>query len=342
MPALKKIAKSPVVHILLWLAPLVAVIWWGSKQQAPQWPDTGSQWAWLGAALAAYALATVMRGERWHSILGAAQVDVGRGDAYGLTVVGYAGNNALPARGGELLRIFLLSSRTGAKRRTVIGSILAERILDALALGTILLVVAFDLVKKLSTSPVLVFAGLGVGVAIALGLAYVWWRHRHHAVRLIDALRPMVTPLRPLLGIKGLMLLVLSFAIWGVESAVYGMVAESVGIHLGVTGSMSVVAFANLAALIPAAPGSIGTWDAAVAVATRAVTKTKVNPLSFIVLLRFVVYVPITVVGMALLFLRYGGLARIKAARAAARSDSDAEIDASAKGDPLEPVEATA
>lgn len=342
MPALKKIAKSPVLHILLWLAPLVAVIWWGSKQESPQWPDTGSEWAWLVSALAAYAVATLMRGERWHSILGAAKVEVGRGDAYGLTVVGYAGNNALPARGGELLRIFLLSSRTGAKRRTVIGSILAERILDALALGTILLVVAYDLVKKLSTSPVLVFAGLGAAVVLALALAYVWWRHRHHALRLVDAVRPMVTPLKPLLGVKGVLLLLLSFAIWGVESAVYGMVAESVGIHLGVTGSMSVVAFANLAALIPAAPGSIGTWDAAVAVATRAVTKTKVNPLSFILLLRFVVYVPITVVGMALLFLRYGGLARLKAARAAASSDADGEVGGSAQAEPVEPVEATA
>jgi uncharacterized membrane protein YbhN (UPF0104 family) len=323
---LSNLHRSTLFHGVLWLVPLAAVIWWATKQQAPKWPDTGTEWAWLGAALVAYAVATLMRGERWHSILGAAKVEVGRGDAYGLTVVGYAGNNALPARGGELLRIFLLSSRTGAKRRTVIGSILAERILDALALGTILLVVAFDLVKKLGTSPVLVFVGLGVAVALGLGLAYIWWRHRHHAERLLDSIRPILTPLRPLLGIKGVMLLLLSFVIWGVESAVYGMVAESVGIHLGVTGSMSVVAFANLAALIPAAPGSIGTWDAAVAVATRAVTKTKVNPISYIVLLRFVVYVPITLVGGALLFLRYGGLERLRAARQAGESDADAPV----------------
>ena len=50
------------------------------------------------------------------------------------------GNNVLPARGGELLRTFLLGARTQATKRTILGTIVAERVLDAVALGVILVV----------------------------------------------------------------------------------------------------------------------------------------------------------------------------------------------------------
>ena len=177
---------------------------------------------------------------------------------------------------------------------------------------------AFNLVQKLGTpSPILTFAVLIlIGVA-ALGAAYAWWKHRHHAERALDAIKPIVVPLRPLLGLRGLALLAASVVIWFGEAAVYGMVAESVGIHLGITGAMSVVAFANLASLIPAAPGYIGTYDAAVVFATKAVTKSSKNVVSYLILLRFVIFVPITITGGLLLFFRYGGLDRIREARQA-------------------------
>jgi hypothetical protein len=57
-----------------------------------------------------------------------------RTDAYGLVAVGYLGNTVLPARGGEVFRIFLLSERSTALKREVLGSIVAERLLDATAL----------------------------------------------------------------------------------------------------------------------------------------------------------------------------------------------------------------
>jgi uncharacterized membrane protein YbhN (UPF0104 family) len=340
MSRVRNLHKSKVLQATLWLAPLAAVVYWATMQQAPKWPDTQSEWAWLAGALVAYAVVTLMRGERWHSILWSTKIEATRSDVYGLTVVGYAGNNALPARGGELLRVFLLSSRTDAKRRTVIGTILAERILDAIALGGILLVVAYDLIKNLgSPSPLLVLIGLVALGVLALAAAYAWWRHRHHAQRLLDAVLPILLPLKPLLSFKGVVLLAGSVLIWLVEASVYGMIAESVDIHLGVSGSLSVVAFANLAALVPGAPGSIGTYDLAVGFATKAVTHSSRNVVSFIVLLRFVVYVPITIAGGLLLFFRYGGLDRLRAARQAGPEDSSLEIpvpplDGTSQGEP--------
>ena len=45
-------------------------------------------------------------------------------------------------------------------------------------------------------------------------------------------------------------------------------------------------------------------------------TASKSTILSYLLLLRFVLFVPITVVGFVLLVVRYGGLSRIRAARA--------------------------
>ena len=63
-------------------------------------------------------------------------------------------------------------------------------------------------------------------------------------------MRPLLVPLKPLIGPRGVVLLLGSIAIWIAEATVYGMVAESVNISLGLKGALGVVAFTNLAALI--------------------------------------------------------------------------------------------
>jgi uncharacterized membrane protein YbhN (UPF0104 family) len=184
------------------------------------------------------------------------------------------------------------------------------------------------------------------GIVFALAAAYGWWKHRHHAERVLDAVRPLLVPLKPLIGPRGLLLLLGSIAIWIAEATVYGMVAESVNISLGLKGALGVVAFTNLAALIPGAPGNAGTYDAAVIWSTRQLsTASKSQALGYDLMLRFIVFVPISIIGMTLLFVRYGGLERLKAARAAASRDQAADatgVTAASADDPADVVEATA
>ena len=45
------------------------------------------------------------------------------------------GNNVLPARAGEMLRVVLLAKRTDAGKRELLGTVVAERLLDAIVLG---------------------------------------------------------------------------------------------------------------------------------------------------------------------------------------------------------------
>lgn len=326
-------ARKRIVVGIVWLVPIVCVVWWASKQEAPRLPSDADGIMALVGALALYAVATLIRAERWERILRRADVDAKRGDVYALTPIGYMGNNVLPARGGELLRTFLLGARVpSATKRTILGTILAERVLDAVALGVILVVLASNLLSELPPPSTTVLLAIGAVVVLLLVAALVaLLKFRERLVFVLEALLPMAQPTKQLLSVQGAVLLVVSLLIWVVEASVYIAVGHAVGIELGLHDGLAVVAFTNAAALIPAAPGYIGTYDAAVIFAVNTVSNASRSAvLSYLILLRFVLFVPITVVGFLLLVVRYGGLSRVKAARDAARAEQRAEHDAAA------------
>jgi uncharacterized membrane protein YbhN (UPF0104 family) len=78
---------------------------------------------------------------------------------------------------------------------------------------------------------------------------------------------------------------------------------------------------ASFFALIPAAPGYVGTFDSAVLFGLHALKVAGGNAVAFAVLVRFVMFVPITAVGLVLLVTRYGGIRELRStARAEARA----------------------
>jgi uncharacterized membrane protein YbhN (UPF0104 family) len=117
-------------------------------------------------------------------------------------------------------------------------------------------------------------------------------------------------------------LLVATFVLWAFEAGVYLAVAKSVDLGISATGALYLVALTNFVAALPAAPGSIGTFDAAVAWGAGRLGASGSASLSYLILLRFVLYVPITVVGFVVLVTRYGGWSRL---RSAIRLDAGAE-----------------
>jgi uncharacterized membrane protein YbhN (UPF0104 family) len=296
--------RFALIQVLFSVIALGAVIWWASRQDAPELPSGTEAIAWLVAGAGLYALATLVRGERWHRILHRTGVDAKRSDSYGLT------------RAGEMLRVVLLNRRTGASKRTLIGTIVAERLLDAIALASIFVVVVFGVLQSttLPSNRPYLLAGIAAGVLAALALA-VWMLRRHHVVtRIREFMRPMAGAPRALLSFEGLFLLAVSFAIWALEASVYLAVAQSLHIDMGAMDSLYLVALTNLFAMIPAAPGYVGTFDAAVIFGVKAIGDTGSAAVSFLLLLRFLLFVPITLVGLVVLVTRYGGWSRLRAA----------------------------
>lgn len=268
------------------LAALAGVVWWATRQEAPHVPLRADALAALAGAVGLYALTSVLRAERWHRILVRNGIERGRAEAYRLTAVGYMGNNTLPARAGDLLRVVLV----GGSRRAALGTVVAERLLDVVALAAIFVLVVLD--RGLGFGPLPYLAAAGVVGALVAALA----------LRLSDKVRPVAAASRELLSVHGAGLLALSVALWAAEASVYLVVGLATDVHLGLSGALYVVALTNLSALVPAAPGYVGTFDAAVLLALRSLGRPA---LGYLLVLRFVLFVPITVVGAAVYFTRY-------------------------------------
>ncbi len=139
---------------------------------------------------------------------------------------------------------------------------------------------------------------VAAGAAVLLAAAVLW----RFVPRVRDAVRPLAGATRQLASAHGLALLALSLALWLLEAAVYTTVGAAVGVHLGLTGGLYVMALTNLSALVPAAPGYVGTFDGAVLLALRSLG---LAALGYLLVLRFVLFVPITVAGFAVFVGRY-------------------------------------
>src|SRR3954469_14514907 len=250
---------------------LAAVVWWATRQPLPHLPGAGAALPGIGAGLALYALATLLRGERWRALLSDAGARCSRGDAVGLTTIGYMGNNALPARAGDVMKAVLSARRTGAPTAGAVGVLVAERMLDAAALGLVFVVLVTTLHLPLGVPG---WALAAVAAALLAGSAVAWMLGRRTAAgrRLRALVATVLAPSRRLWSRRGAALLLLSMALWLVEGGVYAVVGGVAGIDLGLLDGLYVMALPNIAALVPAAPGYVGTFDAAVLLGIGLVT----------------------------------------------------------------------
>jgi uncharacterized membrane protein YbhN (UPF0104 family) len=305
------------IGIFVSILALAGVVWWASKQQAPDLPSTPKEIAALIGAIALYALATVVRSERWQRLL----VDEGatphRADTYSLTVVGYMGNNVLPARAGDAIRVVLMAPRAQTSNRTVVGTLVAERILDVVVLLVLFVVVGYGLLGEVGGSSVeLIVVVAIVGIAFA---AVVW-----HFIRRNERLHGMLAPIASAtLGLRkahhGLRLLGMTLVIWAIEALVWMAVGAAVGFGMDPIEGLYLVALASVFSMIPSGPGYAGTQDAAVAIGIKAIGGTGGVKVGYLLMLRFVIVVPITVLGLILMITRYGGLKKLRSLRAEAK-----------------------
>jgi hypothetical protein len=293
-------------------------VWWALRQEPPQLPDTAGELLALAAAVAVYGLATVVRAERWQRLLLADGALPRRADSYALTVVGYMGNNLLPARAGDALRVLLLAPRAGTGRRTVIGTLLAERLLDVVVILLLFVVVGYGLLGAVGAEKVeyVVLGALALGVA-ATGAVLVARRN----ARLLALVDPILSSTLGLRRRHGLWQLGATLCIWALETGVWMLVGAAVGLGMSVLEGVYLVALASVFALIPSGPGYAGTQDAAAVIGIKAIGGTGAMAVAYLLMLRFVLVVPITLLGLVLVVGRYGGFGRL---RTAMRADAGA------------------
>ena len=302
---------STVIGAVVSLVSLAAVAWWVSKQESPELPDSASGYAWLVLAFFVIAGNYSLRGWRWHRIMRHAGVEHRLRDAFGLTLVGYMGNNVLPARGGELLRIGLLGARSSARRREILGTVIAERLLDAAVLVALFVLLTW---AGVAGSP----GGRGEAALAAAALAacaaalalYLRLRRGGRFERFAATVRPVAGASRLLTRRQGIPLAALSLVIWCVDAVSFLLITRSIGIELSLPDALVVVVLAALGAAIPAAPGYVGTFDAGMLLGLNATGVEGGAAVGVLLLTRFLFFVPVTLAGLAALVFGYGGLHR--------------------------------
>jgi len=296
------------ISLAVSLVALVAVAWWISKQDEPRFPGSWTGWLWLVGALVVYGVALAARGWRWHRIMRMAELPHARADAYRLTLVGYMGNNVLPARGGEVLRIAILGKRTTAKRRTILGSIVAERLLDAAVLVALFAPLTWAGVADAPAGQApAAIAAAALGLAGVTLASYLALRRRGRFAAFHEKTAPVTRALKIFAHAEGLLLAALSVAVWCCEGLTLMCVGNSLGLDLHFLDCTLIIVLASLFAVVPAAPGYAGTFDAGLVLGLTAVGVSGGAAVGFVLVARGVMFVPVTVAGLGVLLHSYGG-----------------------------------
>ena len=278
--------------------------------------------AWLLPALALLAAALWARAARWAMILRPMH-PISTRDAASLLVIGYAANNVLPARAGEVVRSVLFQRRHGGSAVTALATIVVERVFDGAVLAVFLAAVLADGTTSAPLRALALIAGAGF-TALLLGLAALsaWPRGVRtlldRVLRLahgglyarLNALA--VKFLDGLVLVRGLrtwaLVLVLTMLSWGLEAACYAAVGEAFGLGLSPWGYLGICAAANLAIGAPSTAGGIGPYEffaheVAVALAVASGLAT-----AYALVLHAVVLIPVALAGVALLWREQLGL----------------------------------
>jgi hypothetical protein len=215
-----------------------------------------------------------------------------------------------------VLRTVLMAGRSSAGKREILGSIISERALDVLSLAILFAVLTWVGIagSPLGQRPALIAVAL-LALGAAAAWAYLRARRRGRLGIVADRLRPFLRASRPLLGPTGVALLLVSLVVWAIEGTIYWLVARSLNLEVSLVEGAFLVVLSNLFAIIPAAPGYAGTFDAAILFGLKALGISGGAAVGFAIIVRFVLFVPITVVGIGLLLARYGGLGQLRGDR---------------------------
>jgi uncharacterized protein (TIRG00374 family) len=271
---------------------------------------------WILPSAACTLLGYGLRTVRWQVILGdAARAPLGT--LFAVLIMGFATNNLLPGRLGELWRAYLLGRKRSVRKTFALASVVVERVFDGLTLIALLAIVSFSIQlpgwgRQIELLAAAVFLGATVGVILLL------WRpnlvqvpihrvvgrfHGGLAVFLVERFDSFVEGLTPLRRPRILLAAaVLSAGVWLVEGSSY--FALSRGMSLNVPGNLEIPALGlalvtiNLGIMVPSGPGYVGTQEFFGTAALGVVGASPQAALALVVVSHVVQYALVTGLGL--------------------------------------------
>ena len=275
-------------------------------------------WTFLALSVALNFVSLWMRTLRWHYLFppGTRPTHLFRA-----LMIGYMGNNLLPLRAGELIRIYV-ASRRGQRFWTTFATVVVERVLDGLAVGLIvaglLLVVPVPTELRWSIVAFLALDLVGIlmltAIAAAPGVCRVLIETLFHRVgwlerRLLALLETMTEGLRGLRSARhALPIIACSVAVWLAFALSVWTALHSAHLDLPLVAAWTVLAFLGLGVSLPSSPGFVGVVQAATVLALALFSVPRTEALSFSLLFHASQFFPVTAVGLLYLLVEHVSL----------------------------------
>jgi len=271
-------------------------------------------WIFLAIILMVYSV--WIRALRWKLILEPIE-SIDTHTLFGSCMIGYFGNNVLPFRLGEILRAYSISRNRSISVSSAVGTLILERLLDMLGLITLMgfLMMIYPLTGWVNGIAYGIIFGTICLFVIILLFGKISNEHqskiqnfvdRHSGItqKIYQFLLNIMDGLTALKNTKHVYLIIfytiVSWAIYYIDA---WMIAKALQVDIGLIGIGIVLVTATLSIIIPAAPGFIGTYHAAIVyVGTTVFALTLSKAQAFAIIIHSIGFVPFVLIGSIYFF----------------------------------------
>jgi uncharacterized protein (TIRG00374 family) len=275
-----------------------------------------ADYTYVVPALALFAVSVALRALRWRYFLLPAH-DLTWRALLPSVLVGYAGNNLLPLRAGELLRAQYLADHQGVSRMQTFGALVVERLFDGFILAVFVLwgLVLVEAGEGYLGAGLLLLGGALAAAAVCIVLAnrpdasrrlarlplpFLSERRREQVASLGDSFFEGFDALRSASRFSAVMLV--TVAAWAFELGMYYVIAEAFALNASFLEVAFAGAAANVSLSLPSAQGGVGPFQLAT---TKALTKAGVietAAAAYSLALHIFLIVPVSLVGLVVLW----------------------------------------
>lgn len=254
----------------------------------------------------------VLRAWRWRMMLSRVDIDEQHGykmpsnlGMLRIFLLSWFANCILPAKLGDAYRGYLLKQEANAPFSPVLGSILAERLIDLVVLVFVLLAsgaIVFGTHVPGAATQTLVVGGIAVTIAL-VGVLVLWFardsverlvpsRIRHHYAGLHDGIfASLRNPWK---------FAAISVLIWLGEGLRVFFVAQSLHTHTHISTAMLVALMSSLLTIVPFTPAGLGVVEGAMITIFKLVGMAKETAAAVALLDRVIGYWSIIAIGLPL------------------------------------------
>ena len=281
---------------------------------------------WLAPMIAIVYLDLLVRAVRWRVLLSRTRaLPAPVWDLLKLEAIGLAVNNVLLLRLGEIARAGLASRRLGIPAAAALASVAIERALDVAALLTIFVLAArlapgIVPVQVVRAALLLLAGAIGALIVLAAaesslapgGLAERRLRPWPRMHRFVEQLALGAAVLRS--PTAAAFASFLSLLLWSVDATLYwaGAYALGIGDVMNYPRAILTLSWAGAVSAIPAAPGSIGTFENFVASILHTFGATPEAALAYALMTHMIMYLLVTVTGFVFLSREGVSLAQLR------------------------------